>query len=403
MKKLLIIFSTLAALIAISACSNGEPAEIVPQKLELTITESRAAQDVNGFGIEFFREISLVKPTNVLVSPLSAAAATSMLANGLDDGCAAQITGTLGCESLDALNSLNSKMLKVLPYVDPAVTIGLANGAWYQKGYTLRPEFQNTLTDTYATDIFAANIPTEETRTDINRWVNAKTKGLITNFLEQKLDVFNNLFLVNALYLSAPWSKPFKESNTTTEVFHGLYHESKVEMMHREGDDLIYIDEFEKFSAVRRSFGNGKFHITMILPAEDVDIKSFIKDCDFTSVLSGKYSEALLNLSFPKFKIEPEEMKITEVLQSLGMEFLADPVDTRFFTEAATATFNIMQKATIEFSEKEVKAAAATGVAMQGANRAPIPITVTFDRPFVFFINEATSGTCLFAGKVVDL
>ena len=67
----------------------------------------------------------------------------------------------------------------------------------------------------------------------------------------------------------------------------------------------------------------------------------------------------------------------------------------------------ISQKATIEFTEEGAEGA---GVTWTGLELAPGPDTpattkpeMNFNRPFAFFINESTTGACLFATRVCNL
>jgi serpin B len=61
----------------------------------------------------------------------------------------------------------------------------------------------------------------------------------------------------------------------------------------------------------------------------------------------------------------------------------------------------VIQKAFIGVDEDGTEAAAATAVIGDTAGLPPQPVVVTFDRPFLFFIQDKT-GLVLFSGQVVD-
>jgi len=65
----------------------------------------------------------------------------------------------------------------------------------------------------------------------------------------------------------------------------------------------------------------------------------------------------------------------------------------------------VFHKTFIELDEKGTEAAAATAVAMAYAGAAAPtqkPIELKADRPFLFAIQHAASGACLFLGRVSD-
>ena len=65
----------------------------------------------------------------------------------------------------------------------------------------------------------------------------------------------------------------------------------------------------------------------------------------------------------------------------------------------------VKHKAFVEVNEEGTEAAAATGaaVALVSAEHAkPKPFQMIVDRPFLFLIEDAPTGSILFAGVVVD-
>ncbi len=72
-----------------------------------------------------------------------------------------------------------------------------------------------------------------------------------------------------------------------------------------------------------------------------------------------------------------------------------------------TSSSPLPLEATIEFTEEGAEGA---GVTWTGLELAPGPDTpattkpeMNFNRPFAFFINESTTGACLFATRVCNL
>ena len=85
----------------------------------------------------------------------------------------------------------------------------------------------------------------------------------------------------------------------------------------------------------------------------------------------------------------------------LGMGILfSSNADFRGMTDEAVNIAEIAQKAFVGIDEDGTEAVAATFVS-GGGGMPPTPIPVTFDRPFLFFVQDKT-GLVLFAGQVVD-
>ena len=74
------------------------------------------------------------------------------------------------------------------------------------------------------------------------------------------------------------------------------------------------------------------------------------------------------------------------------------------FTEKMDVAHQLFQKATIEINESGAEASAITWDGILGSSGIESEKrTLTFDRPFAFFITESATNRCLFAGKVANL
>jgi serine protease inhibitor len=118
-------------------------------------------------------------------------------------------------------------------------------------------------------------------------------------------------------------------------------------------------------------------------------------------------------LHMPKFKLQPPTVSIGRELQSLGMKCAFDlPKGSANFDRLAPRKPNdylfisdVFHKTYIAVDEKGTAAAAATAVAMMRSTariEPATPVEVIVDRPFLFAIQHAPTGTCLFLGQVTD-
>jgi serpin B len=121
-----------------------------------------------------------------------------------------------------------------------------------------------------------------------------------------------------------------------------------------------------------------------------------------------------VDLSLPKFKLEPPTIPLSDKLKALGMKTAFDmPKGSANFERIAPrkpddylAISEVFHKTFIAVDEKGTEAAAATAVAMMTmagiTSPPPPPIVVKVDRPFIYAIQHVLSGACLFIGRVTD-
>ena len=141
--------------------------------------------------------------------------------------------------------------------------------------------------------------------------------------------------------------------------------------------------------------------------AEGTDIKKSTASDELDKLANLKYNDEPIEFSLPKLKIEAREIWLNAPLAALGIRNIGEMQNYSIFTETIEAKSNIYQKATIEFTEEGAEGAAITwnGMVTAPGPDAPAPTkpVMNVNRPFVFFINETTTGACLFATRVTDL
>ena len=105
----------------------------------------------------------------------------------------------------------------------------------------------------------------------------------------------------------------------------------------------------------------------------------------------------------PRFRLEAG-FDLIPVLRRLGVEqAFTRQADFSGITEAERLLINaVAHKAYVDVDEQGTEAAAATAITFRptAAFRAPTPVTMTVDRPFVFAIIHTPTGLPLFIGQV---
>ena len=95
-------------------------------------------------------------------------------------------------------------------------------------------------------------------------------------------------------------------------------------------------------------------------------------------------------------------MPLEERLRALGMRRAFEPALADFSAlQPGVYISDAFHQATMTLDEEGTEAAAAT--ALIGRNTsAPIPVAVTIDHPFVFFIRDVATNALLFVGHYAD-
>lgn len=405
-----------AVALAMGACSSdNEPGEeptvtidpVEEVEFELTAAEKAAASRALGFQADFFRAVNAMPDNagkNVVVSPLSAQVLLSILANTAGQQQAAEIMAALDCNDMDAINSLAVKYQSALPMVDNAVKMTLVNAMWYNNRYTVNPEPASRLGEVFGIEPVAADFNDGKAVSDkINRWAADKTNNLIREIM-QPAQIRPDLLAVmaNALYFSGAWANPFDAAKTEKEEFAAVDGQATVDMMKNDG--MQHVMTGEAYSAVKMELGaSGKFYALFVLPAEGTDINDFVETFDART--ATPFKDDAVTFWLPKFKFETSDIYLNQPFAHLGMTSLNSLVETDFFMEKPEAYFDVFQKSVISFEEKGAEGAAITWNRMCMATGDPVDApphpVVKLNRPFLFFINEASTDACIFAGKMV--
>ena len=405
-----------AVALAMGACSSdnepGEELTVAPTlpeevEFELTAAEKAAASRALGFQTDFFRAVNAMPDNagkNVVVSPLSAQVLLSILANTAGQQQAAEIMAALDCNDMDAINSLAVKYQSALPMVENAVKMTLVNAMWYNNRYTVNPEPASRLGEVFGIEPVAADFNDGKAVSDkINRWAADKTNNLIREIM-QPTQIRPDLLAVmaNALYFSGAWANPFDAAKTEKEEFAAVDGQATVDMMKNDG--MQHVMTGEAYSAVKMELGaSGKFYALFVLPAEGSDINDFVETFDART--ATPFKDDAVTFWLPKFKFETSDIYLNQPFAHLGMTSLNSLVETDFFMEKPEAYFDVFQKSVISFEEKGAEGAAITWNRMCMATGDPVDApphpVVKLNRPFLFFINEASTDACIFAGKMV--
>ena len=127
-----------------------------------------------------------------------------------------------------------------------------------------------------------------------------------------------------------------------------------------------------------------------------------ICDFDISEYMQARRSNCDVIVNMPSFQADAS-LTMNDALKALGFEHVFDDADFSEMSSDALGISNVLQKVSIDVSEKGTVAAAATAISLPGAAPPREQMTVTLDRPFVYMIYDDYADQILFLGVVDHL
>lgn len=388
---------------------NGE--EYTTRAIGLTNSQKTAVNQNNCFAFIFFQNLisqNNLKGKSLITSPLSATYALGMINDGAQGKTSEEITSMLGFAdgSKDNINKLCKTLIEEAPLVDKQVVLKLADCIVANQKVTLASDYKKSMEDFYKAEVFSKDFADPAIVDFINKWCYQHTEGMIKKIVD-KLDPNTQLMLMNAIYFKAAWSGKFDKQDTKEKSFTSEDgKETKVKMMNRCKGTLFCKNDI--YATIGLPYGKGdKWFMYFLLPNERKTIANIFTHIakegwgSTRSKLEGK----LVNVEIPRFKTE-SEIDLNDVCQALGAKSLynQNTADLTLMTQNKAQLWvdMIKQKAVIEVSEEGTEASAITFdmvTTSSGKEGEGIPIDQFIaNRPFVYIIQEASSGAIFFIG-----
>lgn len=430
----------------------------------------------NQLGLELYRQLAAAKPgENLLLSPYSIQSALAMTYAGADGDTRTEMASVLHFPGADAtlaasfaairaaLDDTASKaaqaakedlqerggeltMLReeiqalktaghpVPPYFEQELQgraqdmkdldlhpteFHTANRLYAQIGFEFRAPFLALLRDDYQAPLEQLDFKTaaEPARIKINAWVADQTRQKIRDLIPPNgLGHDTRLVLVNAFYLKAPWAYTFSDQATESLPFRLRDKSSVIVPTMHKALGWGYA-KFRGFTAITLPYADKSLQFLILLPDDPAGVDTLAAKVTpelLRACTNLKRPDWGVDLYLPKFRFEAPTIKLSGMLQALGMKTAFDqptgsanfdrmaprrPDDSLCLTEVFQKTcFTLDEKGTEAVSDVSLQVI--LGIATPGPT--PPPIVVHVDHPFLFAIQHRESGACLFLGRVTD-
>ncbi|NXV47442.1 SPB10 protein, partial [Uria aalge] len=288
-----------------------------------------------------------------------------------------------------------------------------ANCIYVEKTFPLLPTYIQLSKDYYKAEPRKVNFKTapDQSRKEINTWVEKQTEGKIKNFLGSR-DVINStkLILVNAIYFKAEWEVKFQGGDTDTQPFRLSKNKTKpVKMMYMRNTFPVLIMETMNFKMIELPYVKHELSMFILLPDDIKDsttgLEQLERELTYEKLSewtdSKKMTEALVDLYLPKFTME-EKYDLGNKLSSMGMPsaFSINADFSGMVEKGGVLISRVLHKSFVAVDEKGTEAAAASAV-ITLTTSANVSHALQFkaDHPFHFFIRHNKSKSILFFGR----
>jgi serpin B len=403
------IFSAivLTSLILLAGCSN--PVTISsPSNQNSTGLEKQLVNSTQNFGLNLFQQVNeTAEDSNIFISPLSVSTALGMTINGANGETYSQMKSTLQLpgNSQTDVNQAYLNINNTLASSDPSVSFTTANSIWCRQSISFEPSFLNVNQQYFNAYVQSLDFTNPASVTTINNWVNANTKGKISQIINN-IPAQAVMYLINAIYFKADWTNKFDSSLTKQSPFL-LANGTTVQcaMMYQENNFNYY--QGSNYCALQISYGKGNFNMMIILPNSGVDVNQLLSrfDASLLNQINTGMTKQDVKLYLPRFEMS-FSTSLKNPLIDLGMVDAFSPSAdfSKISNTMSLKISDVLHKTYLKVGEEGTEAAAVTAVIVVTSVVLVPASGLVFDvnHPFIFLITEKNSGAILFAGKTLN-
>lgn len=389
--------------------NNNQTPVIINNRSSVGILGSVVSAN-NQFAMDLYSKYKS-KDGNVFFSPYSISSALAMTYEGAKGQTADEMQRVLHLpDSKDKIRSDFASIYSGLNKADKPYNLTTANALWAQKDYPFLNDYLSAVGlyyDGKVTNLDFQSDP-ESSRITINRWVENKTNDRIKDLIPAGLITPDTkLVLTNAIYFKANWSEQFDSDLTTNQSFK-LDSGTTINSSMMYQTETFNYGETNSLQILEMPYLGNDISMLIILPKGNSlnELENAINTTNLDNWKRDMNSEEV-RVSLPKFKFETKYFMAND-LEEMGMPTaFSDAADFSGMTGKKDLKIDqVIHQTFVEVSESGTEAAAATAVIMMPTamppGPEPQPKVFNADHPFIFVIQEKSTGNILFMGRVMN-
>lgn len=413
--KILTGITILLVIMIISGVFLFRDGKISLPEPELKLTDINNVVDANNqFALDYYSKLKDKDDGNIFFSPFSISSAFAMTYEGAKGQTAEEMrlvfyfpedNNLIRTEYVAIFDEINKK--------DKKYKLSSANALWAQEDYEFLKDYFDSVEKYYggkATNLDFKKDP-EGSRITINNWVENQTNNKIKDLIPSGvIGTMTKLVLTNAIYFKGEWVKQFNKDDTKEESFRTNKNSTiKAPMMQLTDNKAIFnYAENSNLQILEMPYSGEELSILLLLPKGDnlAKLESLLSTKKLSEWKKDLEAQRV-KVFIPKFKFETKYF-MTNDLKVMGMPIaFSDSADFSGMTGNRDLKIDeVIHQAFVEVNEEGTEAAAATLDIMNpigvGPSKEPKIPVFRADHPFIFFIQEKSTGNILFIGRVVN-
>jgi serpin B len=355
-------------------------------------------------------------PANSSISPLAIFAGLSLLRSGAETSTASELKRALHFDGTAQTAFLGAGLAAASAASSGELSVKLVTRLFAEKSRVFAPAFIEQASLLGAPlQLESFKQAADGARDRINRWVSEETRGRVPDLLPPgSVSETTRLVLANALALSAAWTSPFDDSQTTPASFHlSAKVTREVPTLHGEGQYAFA--NVQGIKLLDLGYVGDAFSMLLVLPNEETDLRALESQLRAATLehWAAQVKPTAVRVSLPKFSVEtPHSWSASASFKALGVAaaFDSERADFSLITgstrpEDRLFVSDVFHRALVTVDEKGTQAVAASALMVQAASaQLPTENRAEFkaDRPFLFFIRHKGNGAILFIGRVAE-
>jgi serpin B len=371
-------------------------------------TVKSADASCNAFAFDLYRQLGTRTPGNTAVCPFGVYAALALLKEGAAGEVEQQIGRVLHAkESTADLRELLQGLSNRLEAIDlvPDYELSIENRVWCDDKMPIPQALGAALRERYHVETHSVPFLSrpDDAAFLINNWVKNATDGRIDSIIAAAEITAGriDLAITNAVLFRGLWAKPFNRNRTVMAPFHAAGRTFDVAMMR--GDHAAFpLGELDGVQILELPYRSGLMSALILLPHDSPGALNRLEASLSAETLKHcrqALRNKLVKVELPRFEIE-SDFRVEESLKALGMPRAFVP--TADFSKLGRSDWGlayVRQKTLLKVNEEGTEAMAAAGMLGGGAAKEHL---FRADRPFLFLIQEKSTGLILFVARVTD-
>jgi serine protease inhibitor len=208
------------------------------------------------------------------------------------------------------------------------------------------------------------------------------------------------LYLINAVYFHGTWAHAFNLTATRSHAFTTSSGATQVQMMSQEGN-FPYV-RTSNAEIISLPYRGGRFSMNIVLPPAGVSLQPFARQLtpSVWKIWLARTRTAYGAISLPRFSLTNDQQLVAP-LTRLGMgTAFSSRADFSGMCVQPCRLSQARQKTFLNVDENGTTAAAVTSIGISPTATQQTTFSMVVDRPFLFSIQDASTGSILFIGAI---